>query len=347
MADRERPFALRLPWATLMKVVAVIALVWLARELAWLAMLLVIAMIMAIGLAPVVAWLEARRWPRWLAATAVVTVLVALMVGFLVLTWSSLEAQSTDLSARLQQVEREIEARTPQRIVAAFRGAGGEQSMIVSVLGVMLRSLLSFAAAFVLAWILVLYLLIEAETTYAWVRGFVPAPYRARFDQTATRARDAALGYVVGNVFTSVCAAVYVFAWLSLLHVPAALLLAVLAFLFDFVPVLGFFFACAPAVAMASTISPLHGLAMIPIYLAYHFLENYLIGPRVYGTRLRLSNVAVLLAFAVGAELGGVAGALIALPLAAIYPAFERLWLRESLGDDVVAEHDRLRAGTR
>ena len=63
----------------------------------------------------------------------------------------------------------------------------------------------------------------------------------------------------------------------------------------------------------------------------------------MYGSRLQLSNVAVLLAFAVGAELGGVAGALLALPLAAVYPAIERIWLREPLGDDVVREHDGLR----
>jgi predicted PurR-regulated permease PerM len=53
---------------------------------------------------------------------------------------------------------------------------------------------------------------------------------------------------------------------------------------------------------------------MIPSYLGYHFIENYLIGPKMYGGRLRLSNVAVLVAFAIGAELGGVVGALLAMP---------------------------------
>src|SRR5204862_903668 len=116
-------------------------------------------------------------------------------------------------------------------------------------------SLVWFGAAFVLAWILVVYLLIEAEITYRWIRGFVPLRLRTRFDQTAVKARDAAFGYIVGNIATSICAAVYVFAWLTLLHVPAALLLALLAFLFDFVPVMGFFFSFIPAIVMASTVS--------------------------------------------------------------------------------------------
>jgi len=345
-AADDHQLTVRLPWATLLKVVGVIALVWLVRELAWLVMLLLIAVIIAVGLAPVVRWLEQCRWPRWLAAATVVTVLVAVMIGFLALSWSSLSREGADVGARLAQVEHELQTRAPQPVIAILGHSSDQSSLIVPILETMTRSLLSFAAAFVLAWILVLYLLIEAELTYAWVRGFAPASFRSRFDQTARRAREAAFGYVVGNVVTSVCAAAYVFAALSLLHVPAALLLAMLAFLFDFVPVLGFFFACAPAVAMASTISPFLALSMIPLYLAYHFIENYLIGPRVYGSQLRLSNVAVLLAFAVGASLGGVAGALIALPLAAVYPAIERLWLRESFGDEVVTEHERLRMRT-
>ena len=75
------------------------------------------------------------------------------------------------------------------------------------------------------------------------------------------------------------------------------------------------------------------------LYVAYHTIENYLIAPWVYGDRLKLSNVAVVLAFAVGAELAGVVGALIALPIAAAYPAVERIWLRERLGEQVVQEH--------
>jgi len=86
---------------------------------------------------------------------------------------------------------------------------------------------------------------------------------------------------------------------------------------------------------------------MVPIYVAYHVIENYLIAPRVYGNRLRLSNLAVLLAFAVGAQLGGVMGALVALPVAAIYPTVERLWLRETFGSDVIEEHQAITADGR
>jgi predicted PurR-regulated permease PerM len=88
-----------------------------------------------------------------------------------------------------------------------------------------------------------------------------------------------------------------------------ALLLAVLAGVFDFVPVLGFICSSVPAVLLGLSVSPAVGLAVAAVYAGYHLAENYYIGPKVYGNRLKLSNLAVIIAFAVGAEIGGVGGA--------------------------------------
>jgi predicted PurR-regulated permease PerM len=126
-----------------------------------------------------------------------------------------------------------------------------------------------------------------------------------------------------------------------MLKVPAALLLALIAGLFDFVPVIGFIASSIFAVAMALTVSPSTALIVAGLYVGYHLVENYLISPWAYGDRLRLSNVAVILAFAIGGELAGVIGALIALPVAAAYPAIERIWLRDRLPEDTVAEHQQ------
>lgn len=57
---------------------------------------------------------------------------------------------------------------------------------------------------------------------------------------------------------------------------------------------------------------------------------------------LRVSGLAVIEAFAIGAELGGVMGALLAPPVAAMYPSIESLWLVDGLGPDVAADHRRV-----
>jgi predicted PurR-regulated permease PerM len=322
----------RVPWATLLKVIAAVALCFLWIRLWQTVTLVLVAIIIAVGLAPAVGWLERHRWPRWAASAGVVLVLVTILVGFLVLTWTSLADQAQNLGQRAREVEQEILKRAPQPIVDLIRQADSkpDASMLAPYVVRVGRAALAALAIFVLATILVVYFLIEGRQTYAFVRDFVPPRHRARFDRTADEAREVAFGFIVGNVITSTCAGIYFFFWLSVLGVPASLLLALLGFLFDFIPVLGFYLSCLPAIMMAATVSPAVALAMIPIYLSYDFIENYILAPRVYGKRLELSKVAVLLSFAVGAQLAGVVGAVLALPLAAIFPTIDRLWLRRA-----------------
>jgi predicted PurR-regulated permease PerM len=338
--------AVEIPWSTLLKVIVAIVLLAAMKQLIWILLLLVVSIIIAVGLMPMVRTLDRHGWRHELAATVVVAGIVLVIIGFLALTWASLMSEAQNLTSRLASFEAYVQSHAPAPVVKLLaENSGSGVSAVASYAARFGQSLLIGVAAFAFAWILVLYLLIEGSLTYRWIRGFVPAGLHARFDRTAAGACAAAYGYVVGNVVTSVLAAVYTFVWLVALGVPAALLLATIAFICDFIPVLGFFLACAPAMLMAATRSPALALAMIPIYGAYHLIENYFIGPRVYGHRLQLSNLAVLIAFAVGAELGGVAGALIALPLAAMYPTVERLWMRGPLGEEIADEHQRLQRG--
>jgi predicted PurR-regulated permease PerM len=193
-----------------------------------------------------------------------------------------------------------------------------------------------------IAFILTIYFLIEGRRTWEWLVAYVPRRYRARIRETAGAARVAVLHYVAGNVATSVFAGLTVLVALTLLHVPAALLLALLAGLCDFVPVLGFIVSALPAVLLALTVSPATAFIAAAIYVSYHMAENYFIGPKVYGGSLRLSNLAVLLAFAAGAELFGIVGALLALPVAAMYPCIEDIWLRDYLARDAAETHRKI-----
>jgi predicted PurR-regulated permease PerM len=344
MAESDRRLSLRIPWTTLLKVILAVALVAVLVRIWYILTLILIAIIVAVGLQPAVARLERRRWPRSVAASLVVCLMAGAIVVFFAATWQSINGQAQELSEHLQTIEQQIADRLPTPVAIVLqRSTGLNTSMIASYAFTLGRSVLGAIAAFVLASILVLYLLIEAKQTYRWVRGFVPAELRPRFDRTTSEAREVASAYIVANSVTSVLAGLYTFTWLAVFGVPAALVLAVLAFVCDFVPIVGFFIACAPAMVMAATKSITLSVLMIPIYGGYHLLENYFIGPRIYGERLRLSNVAILVAFAVGAELGGVVGALLAMPIAATYPTIEKLWLRDQLGDDVVAEHEAVR----
>jgi predicted PurR-regulated permease PerM len=193
-----------------------------------------------------------------------------------------------------------------------------------------------------IALVLAIYMLLDGRRTCEWIVAFAPTQKRPRVKQTASEARVAALAYVRGNVATSIIAAIATYTAMLLLDVPAALLLGVIAGILDFVPVLGVILATVPAVLLALTVSFWTAVAVVLFHAAYNIVENYYIAPKVYGRELRMSSLAIITAFAVGAELGGVIGALVSLPVAAMYPTIERIWLGDRLGPATVEAHERI-----
>jgi predicted PurR-regulated permease PerM len=338
----RRRVSVVLPWSTLFKIMAAVALVWVWLTLYQLVLLVVVAVLLAVTLDPVVRRLQRLGLPRWGAATLVCFAMLAAIGGFIYLAGSSLIEEARTVGENLGDVERGVTDRLPPLLRDAFGIKGGTDaipSYVAQYAVRFVRAVTSAAFVFALAFILTLYLLIEGDRTYQWLIAFVPNDRRGKVQATAAESQQVIFGYVAGNIATSIFATVFVIVALSLLHVPAALLLGVLAGVCDFVPVLGFIVSSVPAVVLALTVSSGTAVTTLLCYVAYHVLENYLIAPRVYGDRLKLSNVAVVLAFAVGAALAGVVGALIALPIAAAYPAIERIWLRDKVGETTVQEH--------
>jgi predicted PurR-regulated permease PerM len=343
--DEPQRRDIHIPLATIVKVVATLLALWAIYKLGTVIALVLVAVVLAISLEPVVVWLERRRVVRWIGSTLVVLVIVGCLVAFFAICGSSLTSEGRQVAGRLSSVEQDLAARIPPpfdeiiRNGKALTPGGSTITGYVVRLGSLLSSAVLGAAV---AFILTIYFLIDGRRTWAWLVAYVPKHNRPRVQETANAACNAVLHYVVGNIATSVCAGVTVFVALTILRVPAALLLAVLAAVCDFVPVLGFIVSALPAVLLALTISTSTAIVVAIVYISYHMTENYFIGPKVYGGQLRLSNLAVLLAFAVGAELFGIIGALLALPVAAMYPCVEDVWLRDYLGRDAVEAHRRI-----
>ena len=332
---------------TVLKLVLAAALVWMWLRLWQWVLLFIIAVFIAVGLDPVVLWLEARRVKRPYGSVLVVGVIAALLVAFALAAGAQLLDQARMLGDRLGELQQEVSRRTPPALLQllpqhqdqAQGQANGQVAGYVARFG---RAVASGVLSIGIALILTLYLLIDGRRTYEWLVAFAPAPQRPRVRQTAWAAREAVIGYVRGNVATSALAAVCAYVFLRIFDVPAALLLALLTGLFDFIPVLGIFLTLIPMVLLALTVSTTAAIATVVFNAVYNAAENYYIVPKVYGNQMRLSSLAVVLAFAVGAELGGVIGALVALPIAAMYPAIENIWLADRLAPEVSRDHRRI-----
>jgi predicted PurR-regulated permease PerM len=196
--------------------------------------------------------------------------------------------------------------------------------------------------AMIFVLVLALYLLIEGRTAFEWLISLAPKSKRPRLRKTAVEMSGVVLAYMRGQVITCFICAGWAYLVLILLHVPAALPLALIAFIADLLPVVGTIAMTVPAVLLALTGGPVKALLVLAGYMLYHFVESYFIVPRVYGKQMRLSTLTVLLAIMVGGTLQGAAGAILILPFVAGYPIVERLWLREKLPEDTVERHEEL-----
>lgn len=334
---------------SLAKIAIAAALVWMWLRLWQWVLLFIVAIFMAVGLDPVVRWLDARGIRRNYASVLVVTALAILLGAFCYLAGAELLVQGQLLGERFDDVQREITRRLPQGLLqllpnqaspsAQGGGDGGRFAQYAVQFGrAIMNGLLSIGVALVLT----VYLLIDGRRTYEWLVAFAPRSRRPKVRETAAAAREAVVGYVRGNIVTSVIAGVCAYIFLRIVGVPAALLLALLTALFDLLPVLGILLTVVPMVLLALSVSVGAAIAVVIFNAIYNAIENYYISPKVYGQQMQLSSLAVILAFAVGAELGGVVGALIALPFAAVYPAIEQIWLADRLGPDVVNDHRRI-----
>jgi len=343
MPEPSRRVALVIPWRTILKLIVAAVVIWLWFKLVEVVLVVLVALLLAVTLNPIVTRFE-RRMPRWAATLLVGLALVALIGGFLWLTWASLSSQAAYVTSHFDQIQRDMWKKVPGWMQNALGGGNLEEieKRVGNAALSFVRSVASAVVVTVLGFILMLYFLIEGQATRDWLIAFVPATHRPKLHQTLVECERVIFAYVAGNVITSIFATVVVGVSMSLLKVPAALLLAVIAGVCDFIPVIGFIASSVPAILLALTVSTNTGLAVAAVFIAYHAIENYLVGPWAYGDRLKLSNIAVVLAFVVGAAVAGVIGALIALPVAAVYPAVERIWLREKLPEETVVEHRQI-----
>jgi predicted PurR-regulated permease PerM len=194
-------------------------------------------------------------------------------------------------------------------------------------------------SSLVLMLTLSVYFLIEGKRTMTWTLAFFRPEVRFKLHLTMRELGEVISAYVGGQFITSLLVAIYVGVILSALKVPAVIVLAVLAGVLDVLPIIGFILSVLPATLLALTVSAKVALIVFTAYVLYHAVENYFIVPIVYGNKLRLSTLAVLLALLAGAMIGGIPGAILSLPIAASYPIIERIWLRRYVGDDVVEKH--------
>lgn len=336
-------------WRTILKLLTAALLTYLAITLWPFISLLFLALLIAITLFPILQWVRRRGWPDWLGILAVALLLfvsVSLFAGILVPTVAN---EATEIIKKLPALQKEVVEWLPPPLrdaankvfeSASFSNPAPLMKQFVAWGTVAVQSLAEFLVVLVVA----TYLVADGERVYRWLLAFFPEVHRKKADEASVEIGTVVSSYMLGQAITSLICGVYVFTLLSVLHVPNAALLALVAAVFDILPLIGFFLALAPALIVAVSVSPGTAGLVLLFYTAYHVIENYFIVPKIYGNRLRLSTLTVLVSCMAAGLVAGVVGAIVVLPLIASYPIVERIWLRRHLETDTVAKHDQIEA---
>ena len=145
----------------------------------------------------------------------------------------------------------------------------------------------------------------------------VPHSRRERFALLLDDVLAGVGGYLLANLFTSLVAGVGTYIWATVFGLPYSILLALLVALFDLVPVVGSSIAGVIVSLVALAVSLPTAIATAIFYVAYRFIEDYLLVPRVMRQAVNVSPVVTVLAVIIGGALLGIIGALVAIPIAA------------------------------
>lgn len=299
----------------------------------------ILALIMAAAFAPVMRWLRARgfssTWATIGALLGIVVVLggvISLIVWQVRTQWPMLAEKATegwnvvvDWATHLELpfviTSDEIDAwlgKLGDFLTSAQFGSG-------ALAGV--GAVASFLTGLVLLIVVLFYFLRDGRAIWE----FMLRPFRGAHEQRArrigTKTVETLGSYVRGTAAVAAVDAIGIGAFLFILQVPLALPLAVLVFLLAFIPLVGATVAgiLAALVALVAN-GPIIALVVIGVVIGVNQIEGNFLQPVLMGRSLKLHSLVILIALAVGTLLGGVLGAVLSVPIAAVAWGIIQVW---------------------
>jgi len=195
-----------------------------------------------------------------------------------------------------------------------FLGAAGMFGNAFSAVANIFGGILSFILIVVFSF----YFTVIRNGIDDFLSVITPHKYQKYILDLGDRSRNKIGLWMQGQLLLAVIVGVLVFLGLTILGVKHALLLAVVAAMFEIIPVFGPILAAVPAVALSFLDGGLTlGLLVIALYVIVQQFESHLIHPLVVTRVVGVPPLLVILSIIVGAQLAGFLGILLSVPIAA------------------------------
>lgn len=287
------------------------------------------ALFLAALIDPFADYLERMKIPRGLAALLVYIVGLSLLAGALILIVPPVLSELQNFSSffasffpsvgagHLQYADLfswETITQNIQQIVDTARGSG--ISAAVPELLQLGSTAFGVVAAVVVVLILAFFLVAEKTALVKAIAFVAPAEYQPFVMQVAGKMRERLGAWLRGELLLMLAIFICTYIALSILGIPYALILSLLAGLFEIVPFIGPWLSAVPAMILALAVSPLHALLTAIAYFIIQLLENNILVPKIMQKVSGLNPIISLLAVLVGWRIGNVVGVILSIPLA-------------------------------
>jgi len=342
MAEHERGSSLSRSWRHLERPVQILIILLIALSAVMLYhqseylvvhifnvfLLFVFAAIIALLLTPVIDMMERLaifKGRRVFAVLLLYVIIIGLIAGLIALVTPSLIGQAKQLPALESRalafvtfLQNTIDNAGIPLKLSLPTGAGGISTAVLgSVLGI-LSGTVGTLISVLLVVVISIYLLVEGRQLIASMRRLFVG-HEEVYDFTLLAVGTTFSQYARGQLLMSFVMGTYTGLAMTVIGVPYAVVLGILTFFLEFLPLIGAPIGMGLAVIIALVFKgPFIGLLALVVALGGHAIEAYILGPRVMGSATRIHPLVAMAALLVGAELGGVLGALFGVPIAGL-----------------------------
>ncbi|KOX11885.1 AI-2E family transporter [Nocardiopsis sp. NRRL B-16309] len=325
---------------------------WLFLQLQGLIVLLLISLFLALALEPAVNWLHRHHWPRGLATSAVMLLVLVLTGAFLSLLGSMLIGQvlafAAEVPAMLRAGLRWFNTSfgtdySPTNLIDQVSSATGvvEQyasSIANNVLGAGTTVLALLFNGLTIA-LFTFYLCADGPRFRRVICSVLPPRTQREVLRAWEIAIDKTGGYLYSRALMALVCAVAHWVLLVALDIPYAVALALwVGVLSQFIPTAGTYIGGAVPVLVALLQGPWAAVWVLVFVIVYQQFENYLLQPRITAKTLDMHPAVAFGSVLAGVAILGAPGALLALPMGASLQAFIGTYIRRY----EVAEHPLL-----
>ncbi len=325
---------IKIDFVSVVKIILFILLLFFLYFIRDLILILIVSFIVATVLMPVVDWMEKKKVSRLIATLFVYLFFIFLIIAFCVLVVPHLSKEIKFISEKISFYYTSIrtffvgiERFLPKDITEIPGLEEGIKTLSQNVLFLVGNVANAIFSLFLII-ILSFYIIVSKKSLEKFFLFFIPEKHHQFISQLVFLLRKNLSRWGWGLLILMVLVGSLTYVGLSILNVRFALVLAIFAGFMEIIPQIGPFIGAVPAIILAFFQSPIKALMVAILYIIVQQIENNLVVPQMMKKVVGLNPIIVILVLLIGARVGGILGAIIAVPVTAVIYIIIREYLK-------------------